>query len=78
MIVNNPARNSRFRCLVRRKPAGHLRGIGWLPGRTSHLALSRLAAVALALSVGVSNFLVAYFLRDTLGANFQYFIFARH
>lgn len=55
-----------------------LHGIWWLTARKSNLLLCRIAAVALALSVGVSIFFGAYLLRDTLGANFRYFIFSRH
>ena len=57
---------------------GAILGIWWLAARKSNLLLCRIAAVALALSVGVSIFLAAYLLRDALGANFRYFIFARH
>jgi hypothetical protein len=53
-------------------------GIWWLTARKSNLLLRRMAAVALALSVGVSIFVGAYLLRATFGANFRYFIFPRH
>ena len=55
-----------------------LQGIRWLAERKSNPVLCRIAAVALALSVGVSIFVSAYLLRDTLGTNFRYFISARH
>jgi hypothetical protein len=57
---------------------GALQGISWLTARKSNLLLCRMAAVALALSVGVAIFVAAYLLRDGLGANFRYFIFAHH
>ena len=53
-------------------------GMWWLAGCDSNPVLRRFAAVALSLSVGIAIFLAAYLFRETLGANFQYFIFARH
>jgi hypothetical protein len=50
-----------------------LHGIRWLTGRKSNPLLCRIAAAALALSVGVSIFVGAYLVRETLGANFRYF-----
>jgi hypothetical protein len=49
--------------------------IWWLSGQTKHLVLCRIAAVLIALSVGIGVFLAAYELRGTLSHNFHYWVF---
>lgn len=50
---------------------GAIGGMWWLAGRNSNLLICRIAAVALALSVGVVIFLAAYLFRGTLGTHFH-------
>lgn len=51
------------------------RAIWWLSGQTKYPALCRIAAVVIALSVGIGVFLVAYEFRNTLSSNFHYWVF---
>ena len=56
---------------------GALSGIFWLATSDTNLVLCRMAAYALALSVGVGIFLTAYFFREALTAHFHYFASVR-
>jgi hypothetical protein len=54
------------------------KAIIWLTSQKSHVAVFKLLATTMALSVGILIFVAAYEFRSLLENNFHYFIFVYH